>query len=1336
MSAGRETFSQTVVQPIVCVNFHEHPTEDRKTQKLNEDVYLGSHLFKTLNIEIGDVIELTQGSQHTVVQVRTKQTTTPKDGRELGTNQISVTKALIDAYRFQKGEIVLKVLHHDHQHLELDTIEIQIKDQYIGRSDMWRLCQQLIDSSVFMGKTVKFAGMTVQVNEVFTKAERVSCGLIRSTTKMIFRTVSGMFYILFQITSEMFPNDGVGECHIEKASGFLRNLFNKWTSQRCNHEFSIILFGRMIYPHASRDHVQQVGIGHVCQNENGIFYQDFYKVVVNSSQNPDKDLLRTFKKAISQFPTLVRGSLPSNTDFLRGATFTSAADGNLLEAMNLALNALGSHYIDRSFTRTGLSLVVVTPGSGAFEVSPSLLELTRRRIVDDGIGCDLITLRKPALHITPVFRTLRQSKFMNQQNSPNSKYDFEIPMWIHQMHYNEVGALEEVLRMSQSQAEAALASVVPKSLFRNHKSLEPSDTLTERIVPRLPSPSDTMTMGQYDADVWLSSRPSEELLYSRGRSISVATRNGKPNSVDTKRRANWHTPSEESHLSRESLPRTKSAGKMETFTKEGVIELSRNRLKSTSSDDFSELKSSTSPADSSDFHRSAMMQLSSPPPVASSLGIHHEESIRNGSVSTTSPINIKSKGQSFVDDFNQSNSLSKSQSWGSQPYRGFAKSFERSSPAALIDSTRSGKSSINPQYASRIRNSQRKARAKTAWTTPFKLYNEVSTVITEMEMRWAHTFPVALRKSKAIFGESWKSLCEPATLPLTCAQKPIAKNLSSSHTDNNYDVYLSDLASSDHLALFERILDQRLSQCFQYCDSTNDDNFLTGQGAINTNSPKRSKDVTKWLAFGTTFHRLTYSKSMRTIKATVFRPRDDLLVDEQRSITYKLCPQYETAWVEKTSALQSASLRLYRWSTHDNEMAEGDLVLSDTKNMLRFWRVRYALIPRHFREKQTEIENFEKLVLGLNRLLEMEQKRSLATKTTSGSNVGPNYGSLGADGSDLKSSSTFKRIQVTIEQNSESRTEILSQQLTLPIATKPENDRDETLIINYDKAFHPDQAYHVEVQWHEATACLVSNLVERWRRSADTLGYNLTCVPIVLENQNIDSSETPNPFREIVSIPIAYAEEGDTVPTQLQLLLLKRFEFVWENDLPGVHPARRYVCRSGEALVIVSEPHSFGWCENFGFKSQKRKSIVTGNSGSYTLLQKMRDVCGSKEEINNLMDPLQPCVNVSDTKLEAKIGIGSKRIETINAAKLSTENFQKETKKENGHFRHSSVGIFVPIHGAQASTRQNNELQPTLVLPKSTNSLHRRTRSEPHKFDPNDGHFLRQSFGKNETIDG
>ena len=56
---------------------------------------------------------------------------------------------------------------------------------------------------------------------------------------------------------------------------------------------------------------------------------------------------------------------------------TGAAQGNFLEAINVTLNVLEKHYMDRDLSRTGNSIVMISPSSGVFRTQDKLAQITQ-----------------------------------------------------------------------------------------------------------------------------------------------------------------------------------------------------------------------------------------------------------------------------------------------------------------------------------------------------------------------------------------------------------------------------------------------------------------------------------------------------------------------------------------------------------------------------------------------------------------------------------------------------------------------------------------------------------------------------------------------------------------------------------------------------------------------------------------------------------------------------------------------------------------------------------------------------------------------------------------------
>lgn len=349
-------------------------------------------------VSLGDIIEIAHPTDEyspLLLQVKSLK-------EDLQKETISVDQTVAQAFKLRAyQDVVVNIV--DPKDVTLDLVELTFKDQYIGRGDMWRLKKSLVSTCAYVTQKVEFAGIRAQASELWVKGEKVTCGYISEDTRVVFRSTSAMVYIFIQMSCEMWDFDIYGDLYFEKAvSGFLSDLFAKWKERYCSHEVTVVLFSRTFYNAKTLEEFPEILRGSIRQDHEGRFYEDFYRVVAQTERRDEwTSLLVTIKKLFIQYPVLVR--LKEAVGFPSGHNST-AAQGNYLEAINLSFNVFDKHYINRNFDRTGQMSVVITPGVGVFEVDRLLMILTKQRMIDNGIGVDLVCMGEQPLHAVPLFK--------------------------------------------------------------------------------------------------------------------------------------------------------------------------------------------------------------------------------------------------------------------------------------------------------------------------------------------------------------------------------------------------------------------------------------------------------------------------------------------------------------------------------------------------------------------------------------------------------------------------------------------------------------------------------------------------------------------------------------------------------------------------------------------------------------------------------------------------------------------------------------------------------------------------------------------------------------------
>lgn len=347
--------------------------------------------------------------------------------------QISISRQVEHALGFDKGSQVL-VSAADDTSCYASHVEIVFRDQYLTRGDMWRLVSaELANHCIFRGQKLVFLkSIKANIKSIFVKGRKVPSAFFHASTKPIFRSESARYVLFIQMSKEMWDFDagGSGEIMFDKViNGFLPELFKRWQEMKVKHLISIVLFTRMLYEDRPVTSSLKPNIRQESRltgdSGDGNGPKDFYKVVVSDMASADwADVLNQLKREFKVFLRDISIRKPDVGDHLPLGTDISAAlanppshviagrpsvatHGNVLEAINLASSQFSSDYIDRDLVRTGVSIVVLTPSAGLFEVDYNLLVATTDNLIDNGVGIDLVCLSKMPLHSVPLFKYRR-----------------------------------------------------------------------------------------------------------------------------------------------------------------------------------------------------------------------------------------------------------------------------------------------------------------------------------------------------------------------------------------------------------------------------------------------------------------------------------------------------------------------------------------------------------------------------------------------------------------------------------------------------------------------------------------------------------------------------------------------------------------------------------------------------------------------------------------------------------------------------------------------------------------------------------------------------------------
>lgn len=367
-----------------------------------------------------------------------------------------------------------------------DAIELRFKDTYLTRADMWRISSFLTNTCCYKDQIVTYCKLIrTTICEIYRNGKKVSSGYIGPNTRIIYRSDSSRLVFFIQMSSEMWHFEEQGHIIFHKMiNSFFPEVFKRWRNQDSHHVVTIILFTTV---DTSSDN-KRLQHGETVKTKT-----DYFRVVVDQldvCNNWDEIM----EKLRYEFTRFEKDVLLEKSGKITGR-IVPAVKGNILEAINMVTTLVSGKYRDRDLRRTGVQALIVTPGTGIYDVDYDLLYETSTKLTNLEIGIDLVCLGRPPLHVTPLFR------FKDKRRGGLISHC--VPSWLDISFWSS-----NERKGSQWIPRCKIYEIQMMGVMENEVSSIAIDHLPQ--VPNYKSMDEEMD--QYDCQVFCISEPSKTLI--------------------------------------------------------------------------------------------------------------------------------------------------------------------------------------------------------------------------------------------------------------------------------------------------------------------------------------------------------------------------------------------------------------------------------------------------------------------------------------------------------------------------------------------------------------------------------------------------------------------------------------------------------------------------------------------------------------------------------------------------------------------------------------------------------------------------------------------------------
>ena len=439
---------------------------------------------------------------------------------------------------------------------------------------------------------------------------------------------------------------------------------------------------------------------------------------------------------------------------------------------------------------------------------------------------------------------------------------------------------------------------------------------------------------------------------------------------------------------------------------------------------------------------------------------------------------------------------------------------------------------------------------------------------THNRSRWSHVFPSIKHESEiriAHYGLNWKSLSQPAILPLTTDYLASVNTLKEEyHIQGDYELIIDSntCAFDTAKSLLTEMICQRLSQEYQLVDlEGNDDPFSAYKNYIVTNYNESSfskkkqiasskndedKDLFYILTMGHRIQFLFYNPSLRKVRVIRLlwagpktKPKDLHSPNpnsNQMEITNQTAEYSYLLWVPQLNKYQLMKQKFnqfpspeYGWSNAD-EILLGNSELDMNNDTVKAKRLRFVMLPE-ITDTEDDLERYyAKMDKLMQHLSKYKQSNELMVELTKDRTLGKT-----TKGKDKKYDSKHHVIKIWLQ--------------------GPHHCNPKWCFLKYDTNLSISRAFHIEFHWLSCDSWLMDEYVNILFRRCSSWSLRIAQIPEFFCTATLNI----HPFRAqpFVNVPSAissyYGSSTENIPwvsvvTLIEALYFKEKSQGWIED--------------------------------------------------------------------------------------------------------------------------------------------------------------------------------------------